>query len=757
MVERISLSGRGRAYVAGVVTLGASVLGLSFLEFVSSPPEPYWLILLLLTVLSGPLSIRLPSTPATISVSDTFVFASLVWFGPAAAAVTIAIDGFLVSFRAHQRQVGRLLFNACEPALSIWLAGQLFFWLAGETPLFGRSVPFTPLIGPLLAMTTSYFMLNGGFSLTAVWLESGVRPRQFLHAHLPHLGPVYFANVLLVGLLVLNSDNLTFTAFGVLVPILVFTYAVAKLAVDRRATLDALRESEARFRELAENINEVLWTVDAGTQRILYLSPAYARIWGRPIESDESGGVDRFQHVHEDDRDAARAAFENGAAEGTYNVEYRVEHPTGEIRWIHDRGFPVTDPDGLVRRIVGIAEDVTERRQLEQQLLQARKMEGIGRMAGGIAHDFRNILTAVLGYSEILLDQLDQGSPQWSATLKIRQASGRAAELTSQLLAFSRRQVLRLEVIGLNDLVAGVEDMLRRLVPDDVEIELRLSDDLACVKADPAQLEQVIVNLAANARDAMPDGGRMVIATENRMLSGGEGHGDEPVEPGRYVALTVTDTGTGMDERTRARIFEPFFTTKEQGKGTGLGLATAYGTVKQLGGHVFVDSDMGHGSRFTIYLPQTDELPRAVAAAAKAERAPTGTETILLVEDESAVRDFVGTVLRRAGYEVVEAPSAEAALKVAATFEQPPDLVLTDVIMPGGTGGELGTRLNERYPDLRVVFISGYGASNVHEHGIDTNRDVLLEKPFGPDALLRTVRGALDAASDLRPTRASAR
>ena len=745
MFEGVSVSRGGRAYVGGVVVAGAAVIGFSILQLVTIPPHPYWFILVLLTLMTGQLSIRVPSSQATISVSDTFVFASLVWFGPAAAAVTIALDGFLVSLWGRRRSFSRGLFNVSEPALSIWLAGQLFFAMAGETPFFGRSVPFGPLVGPLLAMTTSYFLFNAGLSLTALWFETGVGPNRFLRANLSHLALVYFANTLLAGLLVLNSNNLSLTAFGVLVPVLVFTYAVSKLAIDRRETLEALRESEARFRELAENINEVLWTVDAETHRVLYLSPAYSRIWGHTVAPGDLAGLDRFEHVHAEDRAAAREAFTTGAAEGTFDVEYRVMHPDGGLRWIHDRGFPVTDSAGRVRRVVGIAEDITARRQLEQQLLQARKMEGIGRMAGGIAHDFRNILTAILGYSEILMDQLNERDPKWAATLKIRQASGRAAELTSQLLAFSRQQVLRLEVIDVNDVVRGIQDMLQRVIGEDISIETRLADELGCVKADAAQLEQVLVNLAANARDAMPRGGRLTIATSTTPLNGARGADDEP---GRSVVLTVSDTGTGMDERTRARIFEPFYTTKEQGKGTGLGLASVYGTVKQLGGQISVESAPGHGSRFSISLPQTDEQPRAKAKAVARRGAPTGTETILLVEDEAVVRGFVATVLGRAGYRVVEAPAAKPALEVIDRLDTAVDLLVTDVIMPGMSGGQLADELKTRYTGLPVVFISGYGASNLQDDGIDTGTDVLLEKPFGPDALLRTVRATLDASRD---------
>ena len=595
-------------------------------------------------------------------------------------------------------------------------------------------------------------MINAALGVTVLWFDRGVRPSSFLRANLPHLAPVYLANTLLAGLLVLNSDNLTFTAFGVLVPVLVFTYAVARLAVDRGATTDALRESEDRFRELAEHIDEVLWTVDAKTHRVLYLSPAYSRVWGQ-TEASDLARIDRFEHVHEEDRARVREAFANCARHGTFDVEYRLLHPDGQLRWIHDRGFPVTGSEGPVRRIVGIAEDITTRRHLKQELLQARKMDGIGRMAGGVAHDFRNILTTIIGYSQLLLDQLDPRDPSWEAVRKIRISSGRAAELTSQLLAFSRQQVLRLEVIDVNDVVRDIADMLHQVIGEGVEIDVRLGDGVARVKADAAQLEQVVVNLAANARDAMPRGGRLTIATSNRTVSGEARASGEPLAAGRYVVLAVTDTGTGMDERTSARIFGPFFTSKEVGKGTGLGLATVYGTVKQLGGHISVESAPGRGSQFSIYLPETDEKPRAVVNVVEPDSAPTGTETILLVEDEEMVREFVATVLRSAGYGVVEASAAKPALEATERLDTAVDLLVTDVIMPGMSGGELADALKARHAGLPVLFISGYGVANAAEHGVNIQDDVLLEKPLGPGALLRTVRAALDASSD-QPTEA---
>ena len=373
-------------------------------------------------------------------------------------------------------------------------------------------------------------------------------------------------------------------------------------------------------------------------------------------------------------------------------------------------------------------------------LVQAQKMEGIGQMAGGIAHDFNNILTAIVGYSEVVLTQIDESDPIWHDIHEIRKAGTRAAALTSQLLAFSRKQVLKVTVVDLNAVVRDVEKMLQRLLGEDIAINTDLAGDLRHIKADANQLEQILVNLAVNARDAMSQGGKLTIATANVELE----LADFVLPAGRYTRLVVSDTGCGMDEHIRARIFEPFFTTKETGKGTGLGLSTIYGTVKQLGGHVLVSSEPRQGTSFTIYLPQTDECLEPLSTRADAS-IPVGEETVLLVEDDQAVRALTAKILRRAGYSLREAATPEEALAISACAHVPISLVLTDVVMPGMNGKQMVERLLANRPDVKVIYMSGYSEDFFGRSLLDGADDVLLQKPFAADALLLKMRQVLDA------------
>ena len=501
----------------------------------------------------------------------------------------------------------------------------------------------------------------------------------------------------------------------------------------------ALRESEARFRELAENISEVLWMADAETGHLIYVSPAYEQIWGRSVAES---GADWRASIHDEDRARVCEAFRQDAAAGRFDVDYRVVQPDGTVRWIKDRGFPVTGPHGVTRRIVGIAEDVTDRRTLEQQLIHSQKMEGIGRLAGGIAHDFNNILTAILGYSDIALDSVDETSPLRDDINEIRRAAERAASLTRQLLALSRRQVLKMQVVNLDTIVRGVERMLKRLIGADVLIEAQLSSGLHHVKADTGQIEQILVNLAVNARDAMPDGGTLTIETADVQIDTTDA---AHVAAGRYVMLRVSDTGCGMGEETQARIFEPFFTTKEQGKGTGLGLATVYGAVKQLGGQVRVSSQPNRGTTFTIYLPETDESLEAPVQAGLLEATQVGKETVLVVKDNEHTLAFTGRVLRRAGYNIIEAATPAEALEISSHFDGPIDLVLTDMIMPGMNGSQVGDRIQAMRPQAKVLYMSGFASGRVSDGGLVEPTVALISKPFAADELLRQVRQMLDA------------
>jgi two-component system cell cycle sensor histidine kinase/response regulator CckA len=387
---------------------------------------------------------------------------------------------------------------------------------------------------------------------------------------------------------------------------------------------------------------------------------------------------------------------------------------------------------------------VTDRRRLEEQLHQASKMEAVGQLAGGVAHDFNNLLTVITGYGALVADALPPGDPVRELVGEMVRAGERAAGLTRQLLAFSRKQVLSPRVVDLNAVVADTERMLRRLIGADVDLAARLQPNLGRVRADPGQVEQVVMNLAVNARDAMPRGGKLTVETRDVELGEDYCRTHPEARPGPHVLLAVSDTGCGMTEEVRLRIFEPFFTTKGPGKGAGLGLATVFGIVKQSGGSVEVYSEVGVGTTFKVYLPRAD-APAAADATGPVQAAVTrGTETLLVAEDEPAVRALTCHVLRSAGYTVLEAETGEEAVRVADRHAGPVHLLVTDVVMPGGGGRELAETLAERHPGARVLFLSGYTADAVVRHGILGERADFLQKPFTPAALARKVREVLD-------------
>jgi two-component system cell cycle sensor histidine kinase/response regulator CckA len=398
-------------------------------------------------------------------------------------------------------------------------------------------------------------------------------------------------------------------------------------------------------------------------------------------------------------------------------------------------------PEGKVEFYEAFVRDITNQRQLETQLAQAQKMEAIGRLAGGVAHDFNNLLTVILSYSDLLLEDLPAGSSDRDDVTQIRKAALGASQLTRQLLAFSRQQVLEPKVVDLNDAVSGIERLLTRVLREDIKLQCMLAADAGMIRVDPGQLEQVIMNLAVNARDAMPNGGLLTVETANVDLDAAYLQGHPVAKPGRYVMLAVTDTGIGMDAATQARIFEPFFTTKDIGKGTGLGLATVQGIVQQSGGFIWVYSEPDHGTVFKIYLPRVDEPASRTGDESEADA--RGTETVLVVEDVAAVRAVTREMLRRAGYHVLVAADGRAALQVAATHEGPIHLLLTDVVMPDLSGRDLAERLTEVRPDVKVIFMSGYTDDAVVRHGILQEGIAYLQKPFTPRSLSAKVRSVL--------------
>jgi PAS domain S-box-containing protein len=407
--------------------------------------------------------------------------------------------------------------------------------------------------------------------------------------------------------------------------------------------------------------------------------------------------------------------------------------------------------DGRVLYYDGIVEDVTERRRLEEQLRQAQKMEAVGRLAGGVAHDFNNLLTIIIGYSDLLLEKLSACDGMRPPVEEIKKAADRAASLTRQLLAFSRRQVLPPHILNLNGLLTKVDKMLRRMIGKNIELVTHLPSGLGRVKADPGQIEQVIVNLAANARDAMPQGGQLTLEAANVELDSSYVTSHESVLPDHYVMIAMSDTGIGMDAETQARIFQPFFTAKQRGKGMGLGLATVYGIVRQSEGHIWVYSEPGKGTTFKVYLPRIDQAVEVIAPTnVPVDELPPSCQTILLVEDEEVVRSSARKLLESRGYEVLEAKGANDALEIGGRYKKHIHLLLTDVVMPQMSGRELAEHLAPLHPETKVLYMSGYADHAVVQHGLLDPGTAFLQKPFTPDALARKLREVLDSVGAQR-------
>jgi PAS domain S-box-containing protein len=514
---------------------------------------------------------------------------------------------------------------------------------------------------------------------------------------------------------------------------------------ERKQSEEALRQAEEKYRSIFENAVEGIFQSTPDGQ-YLSANPALARIYGyeTPEELISSlTSVDGQLYVDLGQRAEFEALMqEQGTVSG---FEAQVYRKDGSIIWISEHARAVRDGSGELLYYEGTVQDITNRKKLEEQLRQSQKMDAIGRLAGGIAHDFNNMLAIIIGYSQLLLDRCPQDNPMRRYLEEISNAGDRAAGLTRQLLTFSRKQVLAPRVLDLNDVVASTEKMLRRLIGEDVELVTISDSSLGQVKADPGQLEQVILNLAVNARDAMPQGGRLTIETRNVELRETYTRHQAGLQPGAYVLLAVRDTGCGMDAELQSHVFEPFFTTKEQGQGTGLGLAMVYGIVQQSGGHIAVCSEPGRGATFKIYLPRIEEAePAFVPPAAPAATLP-GWETVLLVEDEPLVRGLVRQLLQESGYTVLEASQGEDALRICRQAEGPIHLLITDVVMPGMSGRELAERMAPLRPETKVLFMSGYTDDAIVRHGVLAAEAAFLQKPFTPAGLTRKVREVLGA------------
>ncbi|MGA8489900.1 MAG: ATP-binding protein [Terriglobales bacterium] len=554
---------------------------------------------------------------------------------------------------------------------------------------------------------------------------------------------------------------------------------LAGIAIEHDRARSELRAAEARYRTLVERLPAITYVAELGASGPWhYVSPQIETMLGFSPAEWLSDPMNWMNHILPEDREIALAAeklFQE--THELFQAEYRMCARDGRLLWFRDEGVLLQQTEGEGWLMQGVMYDITERKRLEDQLRHSQKMEAVGQLAGGVAHDFNNLLMLIQAHNENLRDRLAATDPARKDALEIENAVTRAASLTNQLLAFSRKQVLRPKVLDLNVVLAEVAKMLDRLIGKDIELRVAPAASPGRVKADPGQIEQVILNLAVNSRDAMPNGGRLTIATCNLELDENGSRRHEPVPAGKYVMLSVSDTGDGMDTETQARIFEPFFTTKAPGKGTGLGLATVYGVVKHSDGWIRVDSEPGRGTKFKIYLPRVDEsgveelgltespLECPLAAtqpeifdirnskpakslsgrtAPPVSSAPKGTETVLVVEDQDGIREIVRESLRRNGYKVLIAVDGNEALQIAGSYPDPIHLLVTDLVMPNIGGRELAQRLTPQRPAMKVLFMSGYSehsALDIEETGSSAT---ILQKPFSLDALARNVRLVLD-------------
>ena len=516
-------------------------------------------------------------------------------------------------------------------------------------------------------------------------------------------------------------------------------------ALERARQREALREQERLLRQIID-ANPSLIFVKDWNGRFVLVNQATAHVYGTTVDAlvgktdgDFNRNMEEVAHFLRDDRDVM------SSGQSKIIAEEPVTNPAGETRWFQTIKVPLRSPAEGTATLLGVATEITERKRLEEQLLQSQKMEAVGQLAGGVAHDFNNILTAIVGYTDLLAAELASNVRQLEDLEEIRKAARRAAALTRQLLAFSRKQVLEPRIIDVNAVVLNLDKMLRSLISENIELKTDLADNLGAARADPNQIEQVIMNLAINARDAMPDGGTVTIETGNVTLDDAYAGQHVSVIPGEYVMLAVSDTGCGMDAKTQSRIFEPFFTTKPAGRGTGLGLSTVYGIVKQTGGNIWLYSEPGKGTTFKVYLPAIAALPEDIGKVAPAEAPRRGAGTVLVVEDDEQLRRLTHRALDAQGYTVLVADRGGTALDIARRHKGEIDLLLTDVIMPDTNGRKLAETIRAARPGMRVLYMSGYPDGAIASHGMLEPGVAYLAKPFTTEAITRRVREVLEA------------
>jgi PAS domain S-box-containing protein len=637
-----------------------------------------------------------------------------------------SMNHMIQELRDAQEERTRLIVDAAlDAVVTIDDAGRIIDWNAQAERIFGW--PRDEAIGRQVADTiipAEYRHAHmRGMKRFLETGESGMLNRRVEVSALRRDGDPFPAEIAITPLR--TGDRLNFSAF-------------IRDITERKRAEEAVRKSEERFRRLVETASVIPWEADPQRYRFTYVGPQAVKLLGYTLQQWHEPEF-WSSHLHPEDREFAHAFLVAAADRRSEDaLEYRMIAEDGHIVWLRDIITFARNENGEAT-MLGFRFDITERKRLERQLLGSQRMEAVGRLAGGIAHDFNNLITAILGYASLVHASLPDTDPVRDDVDEITRAANRAASLTQQLLAFARKQVIQPKVVDLNELVDNLEKMLKRLIGEDIRLETTTADDLWKAKIDPGQFEQVLVNLAVNARDAMPEGGQLIIETSNARLQASTVQKADVV-PGDYVAIAVTDTGTGMDEQTMQRIFEPFFTTKEVGKGTGLGLATCFGIVKQAGGYIFVYSEVGRGTTFNIFVPRAVEDGGLLGGAQ--EKGPGG-ETILLVEDDTAVRDFAAKALEAYGYRVLTARYGDEAIAIARDFLDPIDLMLTDVYMPHMGGGQAARAVRELRPAIKVLYMSAY-PDNVTLEAELGSHIALLSKPFSPEELEQKVRELLD-------------
>jgi len=670
----------------------------------------------------------------------------------ASAFVLVGVALMLaVSSRVRARRLAQWLAMTTSGLGAVSLTGYAYSVQGtyGLTPYTQMAV-HTSVLHALLGLGVVFVNAHEGIASVVTSQGPG---GQFTRSVVPYLvlGPFAMGWLRLKG----QEMGLYGTEFGVAILVITSTSSLATVVmlyaskIDRADAAARIAEREARatderLRVAVAAAGIGVWENELSLDR-LTCSDTFMEMIGRSPGSATPTRDEFIQLiVHPDDRAMfadAQARVLTGALEA---LECRIVWGDGSVHWLYMRAYVSRDANGTPERVFGAAIDVTERKDLEGSLRQAQKLEAVGQLAGGVAHDFNNVLTAVIGYSDLLQAEAPPGTPLHEGLVEIGKAGHRASQITRQLLAFSRKQILLPRVLDVNALIVDLERLLRRVVYEHVQIVTRLAPDAGRIRADPTQIEQVLVNLAVNARDAMPKGGTLTIETSNATLDGHYPQRHEPVVPGPYVLLSVNDTGVGMDRATQERLFEPFFTTKGIGKGTGLGLATVYGVVTQSGGHVWVYSEPNRGTTFKVYLPRVYGDAGVPGAHAVAPALRGGSETILLVEDEAAVRQLGRRVLEGAGYHVLEAPDPYDALALAAGTSAPIDLLLSDVVMPGSGDVSLFDELAKQRPSLRVLYMSGYADETMVQRGWLSGEAPYLPKPFTAHELTLKVREVLD-------------